>query len=224
MTVKYRTAIVCVLTLILSACGSTSKIPQQQPITSGIFEKQPPQSPLAKVIGGPKANLAVLLTKNTIENTRYVLYRFDVHNKEFADKEWTRAYGEILDPAYPLSSIANSLKKKFGNVYLLENIEQFNKASFDTLALVDIYYEPLNYSGIETTTARVSVAFYDRELQYIGAAGSQEYKSAPETMCCWTLQGTVDSARAGFQPLAQALKELDTKLNELVETKISLNQ
>jgi hypothetical protein len=224
MKVKYRTAILGALTLILSACGSTSKIPPQQPITSGIFEKQPSQSPLVKVVGGPKAKLAVLLTKNTAENTRYILYRFDVHNKEYSDKEWTRAYGETLDPVYPLSSIANSLKKKFGNVYLLDNIDQFNKESFDTLALVDTYYEPLNYSGIDYTTARVSVTFYDNQLRYIGTAGSQEYKSKPESFCCWTLQETVDSARAGFQPLEQALKELNTKLNELVETKISLNQ
>lgn len=209
-------ALLCALTaLLLSACALTPRVPAQQPLGMGVFDQQPAQSPQARLHGGPDARLAVMLTRNTIANTRYIRERRIDYEDKWTGNAWMQPYGVLLDPSFPLAWVANSLKRQFGTVKLVSTLAEFREGDFDGLALVDIFYEPYG-KGIPDTTSRVTVAFYDTQVRYVGVAASREYK-ADTGLCCWSYADVVPYSRKQHRPLTDALAEFDANLLSVVD-------
>ncbi|VVE66956.1 hypothetical protein PCA31118_02417 [Pandoraea captiosa] len=205
--------------LLLSGCSFAPRLPAQQPLGSGIFDQKPEQSPQAKLRGGPNARLAVMLTRNTVANTRYILERRVDYEINGTGNSWSQPYGVLLDASFPLSWVANSLKKQFGTVKQISTLAELRSGSFDGLALVDILYEPYA-KGISETTSRVTVTFYDAQGRYVGVAGSREYK-VDSGFCCWTYAEVIALTRKQQRPLIDALSEFDANLPSVVDRSAS---
>lgn len=212
------TPILClaITALILGGCASDPRLGPQQPLTAGIIDSPVGQSPLAKIPSGPDAKLAVILTQNTIANTQTLRQRRNQFDADWADNEWMRGYGLMLDPSFALRAVAHSLKVHFGSVELVNGPAAITPDGFNAVALVDIYYEPLG-RNIPETTARVTVSFYDAQLRYIAAAGSKEFKLSKDYSCCWSQAEADAFDRKMFQPIISALAEFEGNLNAMTQ-------
>lgn len=183
---------------------------------SGITDKPTVQSPQTKLRGGPDARLAVLLSSNTIANTQYLRERQTAFDEKFDGNAWSAPYQLVLDPGFSLAWIAHSLRQRFGTVMLVPDANAAINGRFDGIAVVDVFFEPYD-KGIPESTAHVTVAFYDAQFRYIGAAGGKEYKAATG-FCCWAYSEVVALARTHQKTIANALQDFDTRLPYLVET------
>ncbi|MEP9319760.1 hypothetical protein ABKS89_21655 [Pseudomonas sp. LABIM340] len=203
---------------LILAIGGCISVPTQKPVTQGIFEGAPAQSPEKRVVGGADKVAVVLISENTKANVEYLKERKS--SKE--DSAVLRAVGqgatldafaEALDPSFALNWMAKKLKTEFGTVKLVSSPTQLGASHYDYLVVLDAVFLTTTW-GKDSATASFTTQFYDARQQHIADVSS--YRDTPVRSGVSGPHG-VDLFRANHQVRVAALEEWGTKLDSFIQ-------
>jgi hypothetical protein len=178
ITARFRFVSVAGLTLLLQACVIPNPPPKQVSMDDGIIQAEKISSKATKVLNGRDVHLAVILSKNTVNNIKYLVDA----NKSIDVDYWDGEAGfsslrEKTNPQYIIRWMDKSLTANFGDVRFYESEKQARDSHPDVFAILDIFYNPRpqNVDFIEST---IKIEFYDRDFRYISLAqGSGKTKA-----------------------------------------------
>ncbi|WP_141710888.1 hypothetical protein [Paraburkholderia nodosa] len=199
------------LCILVQACAGPP-VPPQVSMDDGVIPTQKPQSRAKKVLNGPNARLAVILSKNSIANVRYLRdykkFCEDGEGNPILKDSLRKSCAEKSDPSYFVRWITKSLTSNFGEVMFYENVSQAKNSKPDDFAVVNIFYDPWG----DTEVADIKIEFFDHNFSYVATA--QGAANVPSDR--WSGSNASDYIRIDkrhAQIRTAALMELDRSLS-----------
>jgi hypothetical protein len=207
--------LVALFALALGGCATP--VPKQSAIDSGVFPTTPQKSPDNLVIGGSGKRLAVILNDNTKNNTEYLKARAGQAKDRAAVMTDNQRNAEEMaaDPKFGITWIANSLKKQFGQVTLINDVSNFNSGTFDYLVIVDTFYRPIDWHwSTPTVDAKFQVAFYDRQSRFVAQAKGERSEEIPTA----NFESAAEMRLKQHMVRVRALEQMDANIRAIVIT------
>ena len=145
--------------------------PKVVDIYDGVFVAKPKPSISRTVPGGPSKSIGVILSENTRRNIDFLKA---VHDKVdagsafevFDGGQYQRAMAELTDPSFNVKWVAGSLKRRYGKVSILEQLDPNAAQRYDALAIVDLIV--LLEGGCAKSNMRI--VLLDSRLAIVGEA------------------------------------------------------
>jgi len=211
--------IVALVAIALGGCATP--VPKQTAIDSGLFSSVPQKSPDNQVIGGAGKRLAVILNENTKNNTEYLKTRAGQAKERVAVMTDNQRSAEEMatDPNFGITWIANSLKRQFGQVTLVNDVANFSSGNFDYLAIVDTFYRPIDWHwSTPTVDAKFQVAFYDRQSRFVAQATGERNEEIPTA----NFESAAQMRLKQHMVRVRALEQMDASIKSIVVTSQAL--
>lgn len=184
---KSNTLVTIFICVFLGGCASTP-IPVKKPITSGIFNQEPPKSQMNLVPNGKEEILAIMLSENsksTIDYLKKTMEYFD----ELSKSKWRAgvedifsARRDVYNPEFEIKYITAGLKQYFGKVTLITSINDFSPEKHSALAIIDIFRSSNNGWSSFEEVSNVHTEFYDSKLQKITTVGTNYKENIQHSM------------------------------------------
>ena len=183
----------------------------------GLFRRKEKTTPVAtKVLNGKNVRLAVVLSKNTINNIKYLQgYKQFCEGGEgnpILQPRMRKACAEAADPDYFIQWITRSMTSNFGEVKFYDSQDQAKNATPDVFAIVNIFYDP---RGSDYDVADVKIKFFDRNFDYVAAAQGTG-KIPADHWGAVTVSGNVAISKQHAQVRTTALLSMDQSLSTIL--------
>ena len=135
------------------------------------------QSRALKVLNGKSVRLAVILSKNTVSNIKFLQNENKHFESDLFHSSTSKALAEETNPNYLIQWIAKSLVVNFGEVRFYSDPNLAKSSKPDEFAVVNIYYDPLGANS-EYSQVDIKIEFFDRNFSYVATAtGSGKIKA-----------------------------------------------
>jgi hypothetical protein len=214
ITVKIRAVGVASFVLLLQACVTPPSIPPQVGMDDGIVSAQRIPAKATKVLNGKNVRLAVVLSRNTISNIKYLQESNKSLDAQYLVKDNIYlSLKEKTDPQYIINWVDKSLNANFGEVRFYDSVQQAKDSHPDVFAIVDVYYNPWP-QHVEFIESTIKIEFFDRNFHYITLAqGSSKTKAD-----FWEGSGTavIERDKRQAHVRTDALMSFDASLSKIL--------
>lgn len=213
LAIIYRYSALVVLVL-LGGCGTP--VPDQVAPLSGMFNAAPTRSPLTRVASGPGATLALIPSRNTVNNVIYLRSEQAAAVAGYGNPilldEIRQACALSAEPRFITDWVTTSLKRNFGNVVAFDTLDAARAAQPDAFGVLDFSHVPIDWDRT-TITSHATVIFFDSRMRIIGEASGRH----ATTVDGWAPEGgAVGVCRSEHQNRVRALEQFDQSLAQIV--------